>query len=410
MRQDHYVTVEEHEPLRVLAISPYVPYPGIDHAGGNYLLDYLAVLAKRCSVTLFAPADETNRARVAEAPVATRLVPMRRPYPAPLRKLETWTRGLTPGGHILRGLQGSPDLTQQIHSVDVIEIHWGYLLGLIPWLTAQRPHAAVAVHGHDVISQSLARRASMSAGGLERALRQRRARRVTRLEGNYLNRADLGYYFSDKDVELLRQMGVRIPLRVLDPNLTDPGPAAHVRRSPCEVLFVGALHRPENAQGVEWFIDTVWPRVTQRVPSARFIVAGANPPASLLDRQSGSISVTGYVSDLTAAYASAAVFVAPLLSGAGLKFKVAQAMLYALPVVTTDVGAEGFPENDVADLLPVVTRNATAMADAIVRLLENPELRADYGRRGRAWALSRFSFESGVDAVVQDYLDLARPT
>jgi glycosyltransferase involved in cell wall biosynthesis len=205
-------------------------------------------------------------------------------------------------------------------------------------------------------------------------------------------------------------MGVRSPLRVLHPNLEPVNSGGTTASAaPSDVFFVGALHRPENHVGIAWFLDSVWPLVTARRPGATLVIAGANPPQSLLDRQSNSVTVTGFVPELAPYYASTSVFVAPLLSGAGLKFKVAQAMLHSLPVVTTPIGAEGFEEPG-GDLFPAVTDDPAVMADAIARLLDEPELRARFGKRGREWALARFSFESGVDAVVADYLGVARHT
>jgi glycosyltransferase involved in cell wall biosynthesis len=49
----------------------------------------------------------------------------------------------------------------------------------------------------------------------------------------------------------------------------------------------------------------------------------------------------GYVPDVDPYFARAAVFVAPLRYGAGVKGKVGQAMAHGLPMVTTTIGAEG---------------------------------------------------------------------
>ena len=55
------------------------------------------------------------------------------------------------------------------------------------------------------------------------------------------------------------------------------------------------------------------------------------------------VVATGYVADLKTVYSGCTIAVAPLLRGAGVKFKVPQALAYGLPIVTTTVGVEGLP-------------------------------------------------------------------
>jgi O-antigen biosynthesis protein len=54
------------------------------------------------------------------------------------------------------------------------------------------------------------------------------------------------------------------------------------------------------------------------------------------------IRLLGWVDDLDALVDRSAVLVAPLRFGAGMKGKIGYAIARGLPVVTTDVGAEGF--------------------------------------------------------------------
>ncbi len=66
------------------------------------------------------------------------------------------------------------------------------------------------------------------------------------------------------------------------------------------------------------------------------------------------------------------MFVAPLRFGAGVKGKVGEAMSYALPVVTTAVGAEGF--GLVNELNVMIADSPADFAAAVARLYSNKEL------------------------------------
>ena len=78
--------------------------------------------------------------------------------------------------------------------------------------------------------------------------------------------------------------------------------------------------------------------------------------------------VKGWVDDARLAMQSARVCLAPLRFGAGIKGKLAEAMLCATPSVTTDIGIEGM-KSDLA-WPGVVANNAQQFADAAIKLYQ----------------------------------------
>ncbi len=68
------------------------------------------------------------------------------------------------------------------------------------------------------------------------------------------------------------------------------------------ILTLGTLHYPPNADGIRWFANEVFPLVQAREPNATLTIIGKNPPADFLQLQEKyphAIVVTGYVDDLT---------------------------------------------------------------------------------------------------------------
>lgn len=392
-------------------MSPYIPYDGIDHAGGAYLGEHVRYLARDHEVTLFAP-DLTENVRAAKHPqsAAVELVAVRPPPRSRVVSrwwnLRNFARGLTPGWQVLRGFRASERLRSALAGADVIELHWNYLLPMIPWLRRHAPEVPISVISHDVIAQSLERQSRTSTDALLRTKARMLQSRVRRQERDLLNLASVSYVFSEKDRFLLQQIGVRTPIRVNDPNLVQPvGPTG-----PADgrlVLFMGAMHRPENVGGVLWFLREVWPSVRSSVPGAILVIAGANPPQSVISEAGADVHVLGYVRDLDACYRTATVFVAPLLAGAGLKFKVPQAMLYGLPVVATTVGAEGVGHGATRSPVAAVEDSPSAFAEAVVALLLDSEHARREGARGREWASKTYSFDRSYARLLNDYDVLA---
>ena len=76
------------------------------------------------------------------------------------------------------------------------------------------------------------------------------------------------------------------------------------------------------------------------------------------------------------------------------------------PIVTTDVpGCREIVHHEENGLL-VPLRNATALADALRRLIENPSLRQSMGKRGREIATKEFAVEGVVSDTLAVYSEL----
>ncbi len=107
------------------------------------------------------------------------------------------------------------------------------------------------------------------------------------------------------------------------------------------LLFIANYNHPPNVDAVAWLCEAVMPIVWQRLPDVTLTLVGSNPSQAVLALKSERVRVTGYVRDVSPHFLRSRVFVAPLRFGAGMKGKIGHALSYALPVVTTPVGAEG---------------------------------------------------------------------
>ena len=170
------------------------------------------------------------------------------------------------------------------------------------------------------------------------------------------------------------------------------------------VLFVGNMTR-SNEEALAWFLSRVWPSVRGGYPSARFRVVGRAVAAIRSGNPSASgIELIGPVPDLWPEYAAAQVVVAPLLSGTtGVKVKVAEAMAYGRPLVTTSVGTDP-GHRDQLDPAAIVANNAQDFATAIVTLLKEPSARMQKCQGAREVFEKWFSQE-GCYREIADWID-----
>mgnify|MGYP001593215865 FL=1 len=90
----------------------------------------------------------------------------------------------------------------------------------------------------------------------------------------------------------------------------------------------------------------------------------------------------------------------------GLPKSLLEAASCGRPIVTTDMPGCREIVRDGDNGLLVEARNATALADALVKLLADPELRQQMGQRGRERVLSEFSQEIIITQILSLYREV----
>ena len=133
------------------------------------------------------------------------------------------------------------------------------------------------------------------------------------------------------------------------------------------MLFIGNYNHTPNVDAVQWLCDEVMPLVWTSLPDVSLTLVGSNPPQTVFALRSESVRVTGHVRDVSTYFRDSRILAAPLRFGAGMKGKIGQALQYALPVVTTPVGAEGLGLRD-GENASIADANPGAFAAAIVSL------------------------------------------
>jgi glycosyltransferase involved in cell wall biosynthesis len=191
---------------------------------------------------------------------------------------------------------------------------------------------------------------------------------------------------------------------------------------PPRAPLVATLARLNRLKGMEYFLEAAV-RVAKRIPEARFLVVGDDLRAgsgvlqdgagsrTALQRHAvelglgGRVVFTGFRLDVPELLSETAVFVHPSLSEA-LPNVVLEAMAAGAPVVATRVG--GTPEaveEGVTGLL-VPPRDAPALAQAICKLLQSPDLASRFGQAGRQRVAEQFSLERMARETEHLYLKL----
>jgi glycosyltransferase involved in cell wall biosynthesis len=212
--------------------------------------------------------------------------------------------------------------------------------------------------------------------------------RLRRFERQAVQSADAVAAVSDEDAATLHALGAPV-LPAVIPNCLDvegysaPTDGAGVPAVDC--VFVGKLDYRPNIDAVLWFADAIWPLVRAARPHATVAIVGQKPHPRLDRlRTLPGFTLTGRVPDVRPWLAGAGVVVIPLRMGSGTRLKLIEALAARRPVVSTTIGAAGFPVLDGVQLR--LADQSADFAAAILHLLDHPAAAAALAAAGHAFA------------------------
>lgn len=240
------------------------------------------------------------------------------------------------------------------------------------------------------------------------------AKRVKHYEGELLQTVDHVLAVTETDraclEEAMRSLrshknGRAAPITVIPIAVDTQQQQPVIRRTGSKnIVTLGTLHYPPNADGIRWFLNQVFPLIRQHVPEATLTIIGKNPPQDFLDlaaRNPEVIKVTGYVPDLAPYLKESALMVVPVRAGGGMRVRILEAFAYAMPVVTTTVGLEGIdatPERDV-----LVADVPMDFANRVIELLKDASLQEKLSVNGRQLAEAKYDWQVVLSAMNHIY-------
>jgi len=164
-----------------------------------------------------------------------------------------------------------------------------------------------------------------------------------------------------------------------------------------------------NIDAVLWFGQQVLPLIRAQRPQTTLAIVGQRPHPRLdVLRQIPGITITGYVDDVRPYIAGASVYVAPLRVGGGTRLKLLEAMAMGKAIVSTPVGAEGFPVEHGREL--ILAETPEAFAADVLHLLEHPGRRRELGQTGQAFAKNNYGWDALVPQLEKIYRRLRQQT
>lgn len=340
--------------LKLLYISAFVPYDKIRHGGGQTFNYYVNEILKQNDIETrmvgFCRYEDKKFFDKCERGLICYTITTRGTFITNIRRV---TKDLI-GKIILHHdeelsyylesemIKKIKKLKKEGYSPDVIILEWTNIVLEIDKIRDIFPNAKYIASEHDVSFLGFKRKWEKATENKDKA--EYLYNRMKERELGALSKCDIAMPHNNKDKILLVNNGIdEKKIHVLTPYFHDmrKNDRKNINH---DVLFWGAMHRPENYEAAIWFIDNVMPLLEDT--DIRFVVAGNRPPECLKERASKRIVITGYVENEVEYFEHSLCFVSPLLTGAGIKIKVIEALSAKIPVLTNEIGIEGIPAVD----------------------------------------------------------------
>lgn len=179
------------------------------------------------------------------------------------------------------------------------------------------------------------------------------------------------------------------------------------------ILFIGNYDWMQNREAAQILVNKVFPKIKNKIPDAKCIIAGQYTEKisglRASDVQFFDLKSDDIAGKVKQAYQQSGVMVAPLYGPGGTRLKIFSAMANRLPVVTTNIGAEGLDAKNGESIL--YGQTPEDLANLTIKLLNNRNLYNKIANNAREMVEKKYSYDaisSQLDEIYQEVISCER--
>jgi len=399
--------------MRILLITPFLPHRDVGHGTATVVSRFVEHFAARHQLSVITFYNNARERALGQALEAQGVSVIALPFPGVSFWYRQRTRlaSLVDQRPFIVSLFDLPAMRAEIRKAlrtspfDLVHIDTTQMGPYVDLVEPGGPKTALVEI--DVSMKPLRRKYEQAASALSRSLHRREYQRMCRYDAELCRKFDMVFAVSEEDRQLLKETGAADHPALFRYGVDDeffdipPKRPEAVAALAASIVFVGSFMHPPNVDAARWLVESIFPRIRDRVAAATLhIVGGQHQPVQDLGRTPGVV-VTGRVDDVKKYLAMADVCVVPLRRGGGVKLKTLEMMAAAKPVVATRVGTEGIHVTDGVDVLLAST--AEEFADRTVELLSDGGRREALGRNARDLIRREHRWRDNLEAMEREY-------
>jgi glycosyltransferase involved in cell wall biosynthesis len=173
------------------------------------------------------------------------------------------------------------------------------------------------------------------------------AKKMKRFEKKVLQSIEGAITLTDLDEKVYKSLFAQVNSKVIPVGIDPSGYILDEEKRHEGFLILGSMGWAPYAESVLSFVEEVWIKHWKNQPTDSLHIVGSQPTEELreYDHKYGII-IHGFVEDVQPFLHHSKAMIIPLKSGSGMRIKVLEAVASRCPIISTDVGIEGFPFQD----------------------------------------------------------------
>ncbi len=208
------------------------------------------------------------------------------------------------------------------------------------------------------------------------------SRRLKIYEKEQINRFHQVFAISEPDRQNILQFGCQTRLEVFPVAVDFEKYQVDLSKTSFPTLFhLGAMDWRPNKEGLEWFLEEIWPDIEKLSSELRFYIAGKNMQRQFFEYDSDNLIVEGEVFDAVEFMNSKAIMIVPLLSGSGMRVKIIEGMAMKKCIIATSMAAEGIACEHGKDIL--IADTPDEFYRSILQCITQPHRWREIGEQAR---------------------------
>lgn len=227
------------------------------------------------------------------------------------------------------------------------------------------------------------------------------AKQLSDFEFTALEQTDVTMAISREDEQTIKNFcpAAKTIIVPASMDIDDECPKGNTEVNP--LFFIGSFDWMPNEQGVEWFIDVVWNRLSSAFPNLKFVIAGKKMSEKMKALKTEKLLPIGEVPDATEFVLKGGIMVVPIISGSGIRIKILEGMALGKCIVATTIAVEGLGLTDGENVL--IADNADEFIEKIGKCLSDTAYREKIAKNAHTFALENFQNKKVFDKLTAFY-------
>jgi glycosyltransferase involved in cell wall biosynthesis len=162
-----------------------------------------------------------------------------------------------------------------------------------------------------------------------------------------------------------------------------------IKHKEFNILISGSFGDKNSPMNIStrWFMEKIFPLIQQKIKNLKVFIIGINSTREFKNKK--QIFVKDWVLDITKFFSLSDIAAVPLKYESGTRFKILEAGIYNLPVVSTTLGAEGLNYEKNKSIL--IADDPKKFSDKVIYLYQNPRIRKKIASINRRLVISTYS-------------------